>query len=133
VYVEQGYLGAKAWIQPLVDPNFASTPVGSSAGASPGNPPPPTTAPPPLPTNPLGAGAFLALFNQTATQRGVKVEWPAAQTGPGHALTWNVDCVVDGIMKGTGAGKSKQHAKEEAARKAYQAMGWARGAAGQYR
>jgi hypothetical protein len=36
-------------------------------------------------------------------------------------------------MKGSGAGKSKQQAKEEAARQAFQAMGWARGAYGQYR
>jgi hypothetical protein len=36
---------------------------------------------------------ILAQFNQTAAQRGLKVEWNAAQSGPGHALTWNVDCI----------------------------------------
>lgn len=32
--------------------------------------------------------------------------------------------IVNGIAKGEGAGTSKQLAKEEAARKAYYAMGW---------
>jgi hypothetical protein len=40
--------------------------------------------------------------------------------------------VVGGIPKGTGAGKSKQAAKEEAARQALDAMGWAAGASGPY-
>ena len=58
-----------------------------------GNPPPPNTPPPPLPNNAITPGAFLAQFNQTAMQRGLKVEWTAAQSGPGHALTWNVECI----------------------------------------
>jgi ribonuclease-3 len=62
-------------------------------GTSMGHPPPPTTAPPPLPGNPAGTGAFLAMFNQMVAQRSIKVEWPAVQTGPGHALTWSVECV----------------------------------------
>ena len=33
--------------------------------------------------------------------------------------------IVNGIEKGTGSGPSKQLAKEEAARQAYFAMGWA--------
>lgn len=130
VYIEQGYSSIKTWIQPLVDPNSAS---GSSMGVSTGNPPPPMVPPPPLPNNGSVSGQFLALFNQTAIQRGVKIQWVEVQSGPGHALTWKADCIVDGIMKGSGAGKSKQQAKEEAARQAYQAMGWARGASGQYR
>jgi hypothetical protein len=40
--------------------------------------------------------------------------------------------VVDGIMKGTGTGKSKQQAKEEGARQALYAMGWASAASGSY-
>lgn len=58
-----------------------------------GNPPPPNTPPPPLPNNGIASGVLLAQFNQTAAQRGLKVEWNAAQSGPGHALTWNVDCI----------------------------------------
>ena len=33
--------------------------------------------------------------------------------------------IVNGVEKGTGSGPSKQLAKEEAARQAYFAMGWA--------
>ena len=57
------------------------------------NPPPPASPPPPLPGNPLGQGVLLASFNQTAAQRGLKIEWNATQSGPGHALTWNVECI----------------------------------------
>ncbi|KAI0005572.1 hypothetical protein BJV74DRAFT_762353 [Russula compacta] len=112
LYIEQGHPTIKAWIRPLVHPEINSN---DSTGISAVNPPPPSTPPPPLPGNTLGSGAILALFNQTASQRGVKIEWNAIQSGPGHALTWNVDCIADGITKGQGAGKSKQQAKEEAA------------------
>jgi hypothetical protein len=56
-----------------------------------GNPPPPASPPPPLPGN--TSGLLLASFNQAAAQRGMKIEWKAAQSGPGHALTWNVECL----------------------------------------
>jgi hypothetical protein len=162
--VEKGYLAVKTWIQPLIDPNFDtnanqgstswSNPYSSNSYPSMGgmaNPPPPASPPPPLPGNPLGQGVFLASFNQTATQRGLKIEWNAAQSGPGHALTWNVECIgkkkapssmivqtlsycpiVGGIPRGNGTGKSKQQAKEEAARQALAALGWAAGASGPY-
>ncbi|THH02603.1 hypothetical protein EW026_g283 [Hermanssonia centrifuga] len=91
-------------------------------------PPPPPGLPPPLP-NPLAAAqqntAFLPLFNQTANQRRVFVEYPAQFSGPSHAGKWTVKCVVNGMEKGQGAGASKQLAKEDAAKQAYFAMGWA--------
>jgi dsRNA-specific ribonuclease len=74
----------------------------------------------------------LALFNELAMQRGLKIEWNANQSGPGHALTWVVHCLVNGVMKGEGLAKSKQKAKEEAAVHAFQAMGWAAAASGPY-
>ncbi|TFK30819.1 ribonuclease III [Coprinopsis marcescibilis] len=67
---------------------------------------------------------FLPLFNQTAAQRRVTVTYDAQFSGPSHAGTWVVRCVVNGIPKGEGTGSSKQVAKEEAARQAYYAMGW---------
>ncbi|GLB35985.1 putative double-stranded RNA binding motif containing protein [Lyophyllum shimeji] len=67
---------------------------------------------------------FLPLFNQTAMQRRVTVEYPAEFSGPPHAGRWSVRCIVNGIQKGVGTGSSKQVAKEEAARQAYYAMGW---------
>ncbi|KAJ4485942.1 ribonuclease III domain-containing protein [Lentinula aciculospora] len=68
--------------------------------------------------------AFLPLFNQTAAQRRVTVDYPANCSGPSHAPRWTVQCKVNGIMKGTGAGKSKQEAKELAAREAWFNLGW---------
>lgn len=70
-------------------------------------PPPPPSIPPPIQPpppkgvpsfgNPLAPGqphlAFLPLFNQTATQRGLSVEYPATFTGPPHAGKWKVTCV----------------------------------------
>lgn len=101
--VEKGYLAVKTWIQPLIDPDFdansyqASNPYGPNSyapagGMGGGNPPPPASPPPPLPGNPLGQGVSLASFNQIAAQRGLKIEWKANQSGPGHALTWTVEC-----------------------------------------
>ncbi|EIW86880.1 hypothetical protein CONPUDRAFT_86818 [Coniophora puteana RWD-64-598 SS2] len=96
----------------------------------PGPPPPPPPSPPRLPPpNPLAPAqpnlAFLPLFNQTAIQRGLTVQYSAAFDGPAHAGTWVVSCTVNGIEKGKGKGSSKQLAKEQAARDAYHAMGWA--------
>jgi len=89
---------------------------------------PSTQLPPPSFNNPLAPAQpnlpFLPLFNQTAAQRKVSVEYPAAFTGPAHAGQWNVQCVVNGIVKGYGRGNSKQVAKEDAARQAFYAMGW---------
>lgn len=95
LYIEQGYPTIKAWIKPLVLPEIYSN---DSTGSSAVNPPPPSTPPPPLPGNTLGSGAILALFNQTASQRGVKIEWKAIQSGPGHQLTWNVDCIGKTVL-----------------------------------
>ncbi|KAI0756773.1 hypothetical protein C8Q80DRAFT_1264791 [Daedaleopsis nitida] len=95
----------------------------------PAAPPPPAVAPPPLPANPLApaqpGSAFLPLFNQTAQQRRLDVQYPAQFAGPPHAGRWTVQCLVNGMEKGVGTGASKQLAKEEAARQAYYAMGWA--------
>ncbi|KAI0361387.1 hypothetical protein OH77DRAFT_1545113 [Trametes cingulata] len=92
-------------------------------------PPPPAVPPPPLPHNPLAPAsphsAFLPLFNQTAQQRRLEVQYPAQFSGPAHAGRWTVQCIVNGIERGVGTGSSKQLAKEEAARQAYHAMGWA--------
>lgn len=40
--------------------------------------------------------------------------------------------IVGGIPRGNGTGKNKQSAKEEAARQALSALGWATGASGPY-
>ncbi|KAF9064388.1 hypothetical protein BDP27DRAFT_1230513, partial [Rhodocollybia butyracea] len=68
--------------------------------------------------------AFLPLFNQTAMQRRVTVEYPTVFSGPSHAGAWTATCQVNGIAKGMSTGKSKQIAKEGAARQAWYNMGW---------
>lgn len=65
-------------------------------------PPPPMIAPPPLPNNPLAPAqpqaAFLPLFNQTANQRKMSVDYPAQFTGPAHAGVWTVQCIGTTIL-----------------------------------
>ncbi|KAH9944196.1 uncharacterized protein BXZ73DRAFT_39598, partial [Epithele typhae] len=123
-----------------MDSPFTGNPMGytpypsqhfpSSPGYAPSppsmHPPPPPGMPPPLP--PMSGqpqSTFLPLFNQTAQQRRIEVQYPAQFSGPPHAGRWTVQCLVNGDVKGTGTGPSKQLAKEEAARQAYHAMGWA--------
>lgn len=59
-------------------------------------PPPPSLPPPPLPNNPPVSSSLslvtLALVNQTATQKGYQVSYPAEQIGPAHQPTWTVRC-----------------------------------------
>ncbi len=60
-------------------------------------PPQPLMPAPPLPPNPLAPAqpqsAFLPLFNQTAQQRRLEVQYPAQFTGPPHAGRWTVHCL----------------------------------------
>ena len=123
-------------------PQPAGTPLKSQ-------PPPPTTKPPPLPPAPNQPQiSYLPLFNQTASQRRLGVEYTTQFFGPPHAGKWHVKClggflpstvvsastvltdnsidptIVNGVEKGQGSGPSKQLAKEEAAKQAFYAMGW---------
>jgi len=126
VYAEQGYSGIKAWIRRLLDPSLI---VGPYTGVSTSNPPPPLLVAPQFSHLPLGYGnGFLAVFNQAALHHRVRFEWIAVRSGPSHEPTWSVDCITSGIVRGTGSGPSKKCAKEQAARQAYQVMGWAAGA-----
>ncbi|TFY68139.1 hypothetical protein EVG20_g3684 [Dentipellis fragilis] len=138
VYAQHGAQAVQNWIGKLVDPDFeqedpTSKRFKSADAQSPSQPPPPLEPAPPLPQaahpNPLTPAqpstAFLPIFNQTAMQRRLLVTWQAASTGPPHAPAWSAECIVDGIVKGRGTGRSKQLAKEEAARQAFYNMGWA--------
>lgn len=111
--------------------------------------PPHIPEPVPIPniTNPLAPAqsraAFLPLFNQMASQRRVVVKYTFDSIGPPHACRWRVTCLgqctsrtlclgidtrsfaANDILKGIGDGQTKQIAKEQAARQAYFAMGWA--------
>ncbi|THH14357.1 hypothetical protein EW146_g5967 [Bondarzewia mesenterica] len=154
VYVQFGLSVVQTWIGKLVDPDFESSEPSSRPNKRfksseyipappPPPPPPPVEAPPPLPSLPMPpvqhqlpsmppqansaqTAAFLPVFNQTCAQRRITVSWEATSTGPSHAPAWNVQCIVNGISKGSGNGRSKQLAKEAAAREAFHNMGWAR-------
>jgi len=105
-------------------------------------PPAPTTQPPPLP-HPLPPGyppasnstsstsamsipwLSLAAVNQAASQRHASINYVAdTMTGPPHAPTWTVHCLIDNVERGVGIGKNQKIAKEEAAKNAFITMGW---------
>ncbi|KAF8213245.1 hypothetical protein K438DRAFT_1803653 [Mycena galopus ATCC 62051] len=65
---------------------------------------------------------FLSLFNQTALQRGVLLDYPG--TYDHLSRQWTVRCVVNGVPTGTGSDSSRNVATEQAARRAYGTMGW---------
>jgi len=60
------------------------------------SPPPPSSPPAPLPSTPQTSVGIslvnLALVNQTASQKGIHVSYPAEQVGPSHQPTWTVRC-----------------------------------------
>ncbi|KAF5312589.1 hypothetical protein D9619_002795 [Psilocybe cf. subviscida] len=129
-YGQQSYHGYSpapshsSFASPPPQPNEPPPPTPS--GAPPPQPPPPAGAPPPFGYSAASTLSLvsLALVNQTASQQGISVTYPAEQTGPPHLPTWTVRCCMNGIERGRGVGKSMKVAKEEAARQAWAAMGW---------
>ena len=119
IYAQNGMEVVQNWIGQLVDPDFEPQATQAYEGElynaykrpktetmsppPPSMPPPPTPPmqpPPPVPMptmNPLAPAqpqtAFLPLFNQTANQRRLTVEYPAQFAGPAHAGRWTVQCV----------------------------------------
>lgn len=122
VYASHGMTTILNWIGALVDPQFEPVdtdmeplnfpkkvktemfspppyPMYTAPPPEPASmppPPPPSNPPPPLP-NPMTPAqpstAFLPMFNQTANQRRVFVEYPAQFSGPPHAGRWTAKCV----------------------------------------
>ncbi|KAG8219542.1 hypothetical protein J3R82DRAFT_492 [Butyriboletus roseoflavus] len=137
VYVQRGLPPLLTWISRLVNPE--SEPLaapGSSTAAVPPPPPPytsatapapPSAAPLPMPAPPptgVPQVNTLALFNQTCSQRGLIINWETESEGPAHQPRWAVKCYVNSQLKGTGIGRNQKLAKEEAARQAFQSLGW---------
>jgi hypothetical protein len=112
VYVESGLEAIKNWIGQLVlvEPGSHGTPPPTrhrpnlpirdspphkKVKKEPTSPitanlhPKATT--PPRPPNP--AQSFLPLFNQSATRRGLTVDYPAVFSGPPHSGRWIVGCI----------------------------------------
>ncbi|TRM66039.1 hypothetical protein BD626DRAFT_486582 [Schizophyllum amplum] len=153
IYVRQGMDVVQTWISRLLNPDIEPILAPGRHTSPPQQqhqhyqqqqdvtmappPPPPTTAPPPMPAGappgtpapmiPGGNGVTLSLMNQTAMQKGFAVNYDASQTGPPHAPTWSVRCILNGNEYGTGTGTSQKKAKELAAKEAFERLGWARG------
>lgn len=84
----------------------SNNPFSNSSGSLPtkvaspvqAQPPPPTTKPPPLPPTPNQQISFLPLFNQTASQRRLGVEYVPEFHGPPHAGKWHVKCIGGSLL-----------------------------------
>ncbi|KAL1699512.1 hypothetical protein EV121DRAFT_296094 [Schizophyllum commune] len=147
IYIRQGMGVIQTWISRLLNPDAEPVLPPESRGTpqpqrqdsllqdrSMASPPPPPGAPPPMPTGaPPGSphpthtggnGITLSLMNQTAMQKGFAVNYEASQTGPPHAPTWSVRCLLNGTVYGTGTGLSQKKAKELAAQEAWERVGW---------
>lgn len=152
LYIRNGLQSIQSWISQLIDPassadgmdtshtsdTYSSSSRFSTFSPPPPSkytfsPPPPTSPPPPMPQYPPTAHGYgtqalamvsVALLNQKASQSGLQVTYPAEYSGPPHQPLWNVRCCLNGREYGRGTGKSQKIAKEDAARKAWAAMGW---------
>ncbi|KAH0838053.1 hypothetical protein J3R83DRAFT_6293 [Lanmaoa asiatica] len=103
---------------PPLPPPYTS----ATAPAPPPIPPPPMSAP--LQTGGVPPVNTLALFNQTCSQRGFAINWESESDGPPHQPRWAVKCYVNNQLRGSGTGRNQKVAKEEAARQAFQMLGW---------
>ena len=120
LYIRNGLSTIQEWIARLIDPNVAPVQTATFSPPPPSNfstspyiqqnfgqqqsggyflPAPPPGVPPPLPRSPPPATpsssmslVTLALVNQTASQKGFTVTYPAEQVGPPHQPTWTVKC-----------------------------------------
>ncbi|KAF8868204.1 hypothetical protein BD779DRAFT_1600918 [Infundibulicybe gibba] len=146
LYIRNGLHVVTDWVTGLIDPNAEPIRGGASIGSTSSNtsdlappytpsaPPQPSSPPPPLPiphspTSPSSSGpssslVTLALFNQTAAQKRIKITYPAQMEGPPHQPMWTVQCCLDDIQRGSGTATSQKQAKLIAAQQAYHAMGW---------
>ncbi|KIY53706.1 hypothetical protein FISHEDRAFT_68641 [Fistulina hepatica ATCC 64428] len=118
LYVNRGLVAVQSWISALIDPDSV-TPAQPSFPA-------PSMPPPPLPSGvPTNSTVSLAMFNQTAAQKGMSVTYSATQiAGEAHNPQWSVTCTVNGVARGVGTGKNQKTAKDLAAKNAWVALGW---------
>jgi ribonuclease-3 len=111
---------------PNTNPTLSSSPPPYSSSTL--APAPPSAPPPPMLATPAAGGLppvnALSLFNQTCSQRGIVINWDSEAEGPPHQPRWAVKCLVNGMLRGAGTGRNQKVAKEEAARQAFQALGW---------
>ncbi|VDB99569.1 unnamed protein product [Peniophora sp. CBMAI 1063] len=140
VHAASGVDGVRSWLGRLIDPAYEENnenafkrakiePMTNGFSSQPPPPtsqppPPPTSAPPPVPSGPSNSSVSLSYLNQVASQRRINVAWNTNMSGPSHNPQWTAECVLNGIVKGTGIAQSKQAAKEQAARSTVHMMGF---------
>lgn len=66
----------------------------------------------------------VAYVNEMASKKKVSIDYHQEKTGQDHNPSWTVRCVIDGEERGRGTATKAKSAKEEAARRAFFAMGW---------
>ncbi|KAM6498605.1 hypothetical protein JOM56_006553 [Amanita muscaria] len=49
------------------------------------------------------------------------LSWGESNSGPCHAVQWDIECKINGVVKGVGTGPTKSAAKQTAAEQALQA------------
>ncbi|KZV77674.1 hypothetical protein PENSPDRAFT_10685 [Peniophora sp. CONT] len=140
VHTAYGIDGVRAWLGKLIDPTYDENDEGvlkrarlepatnGHAASQPPQPayqpPPPPNAPPPIPSGPAAGAAALPHLNQTVAQRKIPIDWRMTSSGPSHNPQWTAECILNGIVKGSGIAQSKQAAKEQAARLTIQMMNY---------
>lgn len=67
-----------------------------------------------------GKRDFKTRLQERLASKGMRPDYSVADTGPDHAKVFSASVSVDGVLLGTGTGRSKKEAEQDAAR---QAMG----------
>jgi len=145
VYLTKGLPVVQTWIAKLIDPEADVGPQTQPSGQS-------ATAQNNNASGHAGASTTtsastslvvpISMVNEVAIQRRHAIDYVASSEGPSHLPTWTVRCqskcpniftawtffdgfsAVDNVEKGMGVGSNRKIAKEEAARRAWVAMGW---------
>jgi len=124
VFTEGGLSPVQSWITLSIFEDGDPPGYGASASQAQSTPLPSSRMTSPTP-GPSSANLItIALINQTASQKHVDLKWEPTSTGPPHAPTWTVTCIVDGVIRGTGVSANAKDAKIEAAQQAWRALGW---------
>ncbi|KIL71610.1 hypothetical protein M378DRAFT_155204, partial [Amanita muscaria Koide BX008] len=50
------------------------------------------------------------------------LSWGESNSGPCHAVQWDIECKINGVVKGVGTGPTKSAAKQTAAEQALQVL-----------
>jgi len=148
VYITKGSPVVQTWIAKLIDPEAdvgPQTQPGQSATAMPNQNNNASPGPTDTSTGTNTSTSLVvpvSMVNEVAIQRGHAINYVASSEGPSHLPSWTVRCLskclslftawtffdgfsaVNNVEKGMGVACTQKIAKEEAARRAWVAMGW---------